>query len=116
MTLNSTATASPKPTKPPRITKAKKSLGVWLFTLGDFRSRPMLLSAFADGKPFDLANKPLPPEVKTAIGCDEKFVIKKFKSVGDIFFQRKAKVPRHAALDMLSPDGRTLAISIDFDD
>lgn len=110
MPINPTASTAHK------AGKSAKPLGIWLFTLGDYRNRPMLLSAFAHGRPFDLANEPLPAEVKTAIGCDEKFVIKRFKSVCDIFNQRKAKIPRYAALDKLSADGRSLAISIDFND
>ncbi len=118
MTSMATTAKSAKST-PAAQTETKTgqlSLCVWCFVLANSRKGPILQAAFDNGKPFNLAERTLPSEVKTALGCNDKLVIQSFETVADIFDQRKARLPRRARHDLLSPDGRTLSICIDFND
>lgn len=84
----------------------------WSFTLTNRRGKPTLMTAFADGVPWDFQQRGLPDAIQRALGVDTHFRIPGFNSVRDIWEQRKHRLPRRSASDVISQDEQTLALVI----
>lgn len=86
----------------------------WSFVIADVHRQAYVVAAFQNGVPWPLGKETLPERVITMLGCTADLMVKPFKNAAEIYHRRKEKIPRRAAQDVLSADGKRLSIVVDF--